>query len=159
MVMPTKVVEAQVAPGAVAEAGRRPAGETAPGATNPEFLDRPKRRTFSAQEKLRILGEADRATRSGEIGALLRREGLYSSALVDWRRQRDAGAFEALCPVKRGPKTADANPLASELTALRSENNRLKQRLERAEAIIDLQKKVAELLGTPLAAIDSDGKS
>ncbi|CAK0746274.1 hypothetical protein WCLP8_160001 [uncultured Gammaproteobacteria bacterium] len=88
----------------------------------------------------------------------MRREGLYSSALVDWRRQRDAGAFEALCPVKRGPKAAEANPLTAELAAMGRENSRLKQRLERAEAIIDLQKKVAELLGTPLAAIDSDGK-
>ncbi|MEI8397365.1 MAG: IS3 family transposase [Rhodospirillaceae bacterium] len=114
----------------------------APAAVNPELSDRPKRRTFSAQEKLRILGEADRATEAGDIGALLRREGLYSSALTEWRRQREAGAFQALRPVKRGPKSAEANPLAAALAEMGRENSRLKRRLERAEAIIDLQKKL-----------------
>jgi len=139
VVMPNKVVETLVAAGAGTEAGRRPAVVAAPAAANPELLDRPKRRTFSAQEKLRILGEGDRATAMGEIGALLRREGLYSSALSDWRRQREAGAFEALRPVKRGPKVAESNPLAAELVDLHRENGRLKRRLDRAEAIIDLQ--------------------
>src|SRR5208283_4915617 len=76
----------------------------------------------------------------GAVGAIVRREGLYSSALSDWRRQRAAGAFEALSPAKRGPKTAEPNPLAAELARSRRENLRLKQRLERAEAIIELQK-------------------
>ena len=89
-------------------------------------------------------------------GAIVRREGLYSSALSDWRRQRAAGAFEALSPAKRGPKTVEPNPLAAELALARRDNLRLKQRLERAEAIIEIQKKVAVLLGLPTS---SDGES
>jgi transposase-like protein len=123
-------------------------------AASPELLDRPRRRTFTAQDKLRILGEADRAAGvPGGIGAIVRREGLYSSALSDWRRQRAAGAFEALSPAKRGPKTAEPNPLAAELALSQQDNLRLKKRLERAEAIIKLQKKVATLLGL---SIESD---
>ena len=123
-------------------------------AASPELLDRPRRRTFTAQDKLRILGEADRAAGvPGGIGAIVRREGLYSSALSDWRRQRAAGAFEALSPAKRGPKTAEPNPLAAELALSQQDNLRLKKRLERAEAIIELQKKVATLLGL---SIESD---
>jgi transposase-like protein len=106
---------------------------------------------------LRLLGEADRAASvPGGIGAIVRREGLYSSALSDWRRQRAAGVFEALSPAKRGPKTAEPNPLAAELALSRRDNLRLKQRLERAETIIELQKKVAALLGLPA---ESDGGS
>ena len=86
----------------------------------------------------------------------MRREGLYSSALTDWRRQRAAGAFEALSPARRGPKTAEPNPLAAQLALSRRDNLRLKQRLERAEAIIEIQKKVAVLLGLPAS---SDGES
>jgi len=157
VVMPNKVVETLAAAGAATEEGRRPAVVAAPAAVNPELSDRPKRRTFSAQEKLRILGEADRATEAGDIGALLRREGLYSSALTEWRRQREAGAFQALRPVKRGPKAAVANPLAAALAEMGRENSRLKRRLDRAEAIIDLQKKLSEVLGISLAPIDSDG--
>jgi len=91
-------------------------------------------------KKLRILAETDRVTETGGIGAILRREGLYSSALTDWRRQRDAGAFTALVPGKRGPKTAEPNPLSAEVTALQRDNARLALRLTRAEAIIDIQK-------------------
>ena len=110
-------------------------------AASPELLDRPRRRTFTAQDKLRILGEVDCAAGvPGAVGAIVRREGLYSSALSDWRRQRAAGAFDALSPAKRGPKTAEPNPLAAELALSRRENLRLKQRLERAETIIELQK-------------------
>ena len=138
------------AAGADKEESRRPTIVSAPPAASPEFSDRPRRRTFAAQDKLRILGEADRAAGvPGGIGAIVRREGLYSSALTDWRRQRAAGAFEALSPAKRGPKTAEPNPLAAELALSRRDNLRLKQRLERAEAIIELQKKVAALLGLP----------
>ena len=85
----------------------------------------------------------------------MRREGLYSSALTDWRRQRAAGAFEALSPARRGPKIAEPNPLSAEYAKLRRDNRRLKKRLERAEAIIEIQKKVALLLGLP-AANDED---
>jgi hypothetical protein len=99
---------------------------------------------------LRILGEADRAAGvPGGVGAIVRREGLYSSALTDWRRQRDAGAFEALSPVNRGPKVAAPNPLAAEHAQLKRDNRLLTKRLERAEAIIEIQKKVAALLGLP----------
>ena len=145
------------AAGTEMEDDRRPPIVSAPAAASPEFLDRPRRRTFTAQDKLRILAEADRAAGvPGGIGAIVRREGLYSSALTDWRRHRAAGAFEALSPARRGPKTAEPNPLAAELALSRRDNLRLKQRLERAEAIIEIQKKVAVLLGLPAS---SDGES
>ncbi len=128
--------------GAAASGGRRPTVVTAPASPSPELSDRPRRRTFTAQDKLRILAETDRATAPGGIGAILRREGLYSSALTDWRRQRDAGAFTALVPGKRGPKATDPSPLSAEVTALQSDNARLALRLTRAEAIIDIQKKL-----------------
>ena len=116
-------------------------------------MDRPRRRrTFTAADKVRILAEIDRAGPGGS-GAILRREGLYSSSLTDWRRQRDAGAYEALKAVKRGPKRAPANPLAAEHAQLLRDNKRLTLQLRRAEAVIDIQKKVASLLGLP---IDSD---
>ena len=142
MVMPQiKDSKTLAAAGADRKDGRRPTIVSAPAAASPELLDRPRRRTFTAQDKLRILGEVDRAAGvPGAVGAIVRREGLYSSALSDWRRQRAAGAFEALNPAKRGPKTAEPNPLAAELARSRRENLRLKQRLERAEAIIELQK-------------------
>jgi len=142
--------ETFAAAGAGTEEGRRPTLVPAPAAASPELLDRPRRRTFTAKEKVRILGEVDRAAGvPGGIGAILRREGLYSSALSDWRRQRDAGAFEALSPVKRGPKVAAANPLAAENAQLLRDVKRLTLRLERAEAVIGIQKKVAALLGLP----------
>jgi transposase-like protein len=132
--------------------GRKPPTVPAPAAESPELLDRPLRRTFTAKDKLRILGEVDRAADvPGGVGAILRREGLYSSALTDWRRQRDAGAYEALSPVKRGPKPAEPNPLAAENTQLRHDNARLARKLERAEAVLAIQKKVAALLGLPIA--------
>ena len=101
--------------GAATNGGRRPTVVAAPASASPELSDRPRRRTFTAQDKLRILAETDRAAETGGIGAILRREGLYSSALTEWRRQRDAGAFGALVPGKRGPKAADPNPLAAEV--------------------------------------------
>jgi transposase-like protein len=152
MVMP--IINADkllAAASAATKEGRGPAMVAAPEAASPKLLTRPLRRTFSARDKLRILREADDAKDvPGGVGAVLRREGLYSSALSDWRRQRDAGAFEALSPVSRGPKTAPPNPLAAEHARLLRDNRRLTQRLERAEAIIALQKKVAELLGLPI---------
>src|SRR3954451_6230533 len=138
--MPSRVVEVQAAVGAGTEEGRRPTVVPAPTAANPELSDRPKRRTFTAGEKLRILEETDRAAGTGDIGAILRREGLYSTPLTDWRRQRAAGTLGALTPARRGPKVSQPNPLAAELAKARQENARLRQRLERAEAIIDLQK-------------------
>src|SRR3954465_2118808 len=126
-----------------------------PSAASPELSGRPKRRTFPAAEKLRILAETDRAADTGGIAAILRREGLYSSTLTDWRRQRDAGAFEALKPQRRGPRPEVPQP-AADLDQLRRENARLRQRLEHAEAIIGIQKKVAALLGIPMATSGSD---
>jgi len=140
--------------GAASDGGRRPTVVAAPASASPELSDRPRRRTFTAQDKLRILAATDRAAESGGIGAVLRREGLYSSTLSDWRRLRDAGAFGALVPGKRGPKVAEPNPFAAELALSQRNNARLTQRLARAEAIIDIQKKVAALLGIPLAPSD-----
>ena len=94
--------------GAGASGGPGPTVVPAPPTTSAEFFDRPRRRRFTASDKLRILGETDRAADTGGIGAILRREGLYSSALTEWRRQRDAAALGALSPARRGPKTAPA---------------------------------------------------
>ena len=150
MPMPTLTPVAADRTNAAPETDRRPTVVPPPVATSPELSARPRRRSFTAQEKLRILGETDRAAQTGEIGAVLRREGIYSSLLTDWRRQREAGAFNALSPSRRGPKPAATNPLAAELAGAQAENARLLRRLERAEAIIELQKKVADLLGSPL---------
>ncbi len=137
--------------GVATSGGRRLTVVAAPASASPELSERPRRRRFTAQDKLRILAETDRAAETGGIGAILRREGLYSSALTDWRKLRDTGAFGALAPAKRGPKAADPNPLAGELALVQRDNARLQLRLKRAEAIVELQKKVAELLGIPLA--------
>jgi len=118
---------------------------------NPEVSSRPVRRRFTAAYKLRILEEADRCSQPGQIGALLRREGLYSSHLVVWRRQRREGTLSALATAKRGPKPEPRNLLASENEKLRRENERLLKRLKQAETIIEFQKKVSEILGIPLS--------
>src|SRR5271168_2134640 len=110
MVMPSKEAKTNGAAGIDAEGGRRPTAVPAPATAAPELLDRPRRRTFTAQTKLRVLAETDGAADVGGIGAILRREGLYSSTLTDWRRQRDSGALGALTPAKRGPKSAARNP-------------------------------------------------
>src|SRR3954465_6262105 len=126
---------------------------------DPEVLPKASRRTFSAAEKLRILNEADACTQPGQIGALLRREGLYSSHLVKWRRLRAAGQLQALASQPRGPKPTPPDPLAAELGELRNENARLLARLAQAELIIDVQKKVAQLLGASLPPLRSDEPS
>lgn len=117
--------------------------------------ERAKRRRFSAQYKLDILGRADRCSQPGDIGELLRREGLYSSYLTDWRRERDQGALVSLAK-KRGRKSQQ-DPKDDEIERLRRENERLKERLERAETIISIQKKVSEILGIPLKTDKLDG--
>lgn len=111
---------------------------------DPEVPEKPRRRRFSAEYKLRILEEADRASEPGEIGALLRREGLYSSHLTTWRRQRREGTLAGLSH-QRGRKPKD--PLGAEVEALRRENERLRKRLEQAEVVIEVQKKLSGLLG------------
>jgi transposase-like protein len=158
MVMPNKDAKSDGAAGADAVGGRRPIAVAAPAAATPELPDRPRRRTFTGQDKLSILAEIDRAP-AGGTGAILRREGLYSSTLSDWRGLRAAGALGGLTPVKRGPKPAARNPLAAEMAELKRENARLGRKLQHAEAIIDIQKKVAALLGIPLATPDSDSES
>ena len=112
---------------------------------DPEVAPRAKRRHFSDEYKLRILAEADQCTEWGSIGALLRCEGLYSSHLDKWRKQRRRGVLEGLSGQKRGRKP---DPQAAEIARLQRENERLRSRLEQAEQIIDVQKKLAELLGT-----------
>ena len=131
------------------EIGRVLAPEGTP-RPNPEVVAKPKRRRFTAEYKQRILAEADTAkAEPGAIGALLRREGLYSSHLVDWRRDRAAGIRQALTPQHRGPKST-RNPLVEENAQLRRENQRLAEHLRKAELVIDVQKKVAALLGRPI---------
>jgi transposase-like protein len=114
---------------------------------NTEVVVKAKRRLFTAEYKLRILRELDGSQGTGETGALLRREGLYSSHLTSWRRQRERGELDGLAPQKRGPKM---DPQAVELTKLERENERLRERLRQAELIIDVQKKVAQMLGVPI---------
>jgi transposase-like protein len=114
---------------------------------------RPARRRFTAEYKLRILREVDRARGAGEIGAILRREGLYSSHLTTWRRERDRTARAGLTARKRGPKASVTDPRVRQLER---ENARLQRKLRQAEIIIHYQKKVSELLGIPLNSPDSD---
>lgn len=122
----------------------------APPRPDPEVVAGSKRRTFSAQYKLGILAEADAAAgQSGAIGALLRREGLFSSHLTAWRRERKDGILKGLTPNKRGPKSK-RNPQEEALQLLRRQNQRLSEELRKAEIIIDVQKKVGALLGWPL---------
>lgn len=117
---------------------------------NPEVPERPVRRRFTAEYKLDTLRKADLCTGPGSMGALLRREGLYSSNLTTWRRQRDEGTLAALKPKQRGRKTAVPNPMAVEVERLLKENTRLTKRLNHAELIIDIQKKISQILGIPL---------
>jgi transposase len=115
------------------------------------------RRRFSAEYKERILDAADRAKGSGGVGALLRREGLYSSLLATWRRERQVGVRNALTPQKRGPKSR-RSPAEETTDKLRRENERLTEQLRKAEIVIDVQKKVAALLGWPIATSDPEQK-
>ena len=109
--------------------------------------------------KLRILKEADGCSKPGQIGALLRREGLYSSALSSWRKQRDKGVLGGLAPNKRGRKAKEKNPLAGRVAQLEQEKQRLEKRLSQAEMIIEVQKKVATLLGVTLKSSGEEEKS
>ncbi len=115
--------------------------------TKTEVVAKAKRQQHPAEYKLRILREVDECKGSGEVGALLRREGLYSSLVSKWREQRERGSLTGLSGHRRGPKV---DPQAVELARLQRENKRLQEKLQRAELIIDVQKKVARLLGVPL---------
>ena len=123
---------------------------------DPEVVARPQRRTFTAKYKLRVLDDVD-AAEPGGIGKILRREGLYSSRLSQWREDRRSGALAALSK-KRGKK-ATRNPLADEVERLCHELSKTQQKLAQAELIIDVQKKVASLLGIPLKTLDDDRRA
>ena len=126
---------------------------------DPEVVAKAKRRTYTAEYKQRILEEAEAAAATrGGVGALLRREGLYSSLLATWRRERASGIREALTPQRRGPKSK-RNPLEEEIQKLHRQVGQLTEKLRKAEIIIDVQKKVAALLGNPLPDVDPDEKS
>lgn len=128
------------------EAGPGDARVARPQEPDPEVMAKPQRRRFTAEEKLRILEAAD-ACEHGELGALLRREGIYYSTLRKWRAARDRGAFAALENQKPGPKATEPHPAELRLAELERENQRLRDELTKARVIIDVQKKVSELLG------------
>ncbi len=143
----------------VSEGARRATGD-APGTgdaakrveispPDPEVTETKPRRNFTAKYKLRILEEADACTKPGEIGALLRREGLYSSNLTAWRKQKAAGTLQGLSPQKRGRKKKERNPLAAEVAKLQREKQKLQHKLRQAELIIEAQKKISKILGIP----------
>jgi len=113
---------------------------------NPEVPEKAVRRRFSAAYKLRILKEAEGCKESGQYGVLLRREGLYASHLTTWRRQAEQGTLEALSPRKRGPKVQTPHPLRKRMEALEKENQQLRHQLKQAETIIEVQKKISEIL-------------
>jgi transposase-like protein len=125
---------------------------------DPEVVPLAQRRRFSAGEKLRILEAADACTKPGELGALVRREGIYSSYLSRWRRARDRGQLDALGPGKRGRKPLSDAALAREMTRLRRDKERLQARLDQAEAIIELQKKLSQLLGPSVKDDEINGR-
>jgi transposase len=117
---------------------------------DPEVPEKAVRRRFTAEYKLNILHQADSCRQAGSLGALLRREGLYSSHLTTWRRQREAGILSSLKPKERGRRANPIHPLEVKNEQLRKENNRLQKRLKQAELIIDIQKKISQMLGIPL---------
>lgn len=121
---------------------------------DPETPEKAQRRRFSAKYKLEVLQKADRCKAgTGELGALLRREGLYSSHLSKWREQRSRGQLKGLTPKKRGPKAASMKTESKEIARLRRENDRLSRELEKAQTIIELQKKLSKLLGLDSAGL------
>ncbi len=152
-------VEMNVAEGAEAEGARRATAASGSSATlraatpDPEVPAKVERRHFTADYRRGILKEADACQAPGEIGALLRREGLYSSHLANWRRQREQGELVPGRARRRGPTPTRVDP---RVTQLEAENRRLQRQLARAETIITLQKKVAEILGIPLTPLDID---
>jgi transposase len=132
---------------------------TPPGAVpvKPEVVAKPQRRIYTAEYKKRILAQADAATEKGDIARLLRREGIYSSTLMSWRRERES-ALQTAFSQKRGP-APKSQPLARENEELRRQNQRLAEELRKAEIIIEVQKKVAMLLGKPLSLISGNENS
>jgi len=141
---------------AVAAMGASAAGNGRP-IPDPAVLEKPVRRRFTAEYKLRILHEADQCTASGQLGALLRREGLYSSLLSTWRHQREQGTLAGLTPKRRGRKANPDAPLIAENQRLMRETQRLAAKLRQAETIIEVQKKLSEILGIPLPPPEGSG--
>ena len=135
------------------------AGAPAPGPRPPvpdsEVIARPRRRSFTAEYKRSILDQADAAQDAGAVGLLLRREGLYSSHLTTWKRQRKQGSIDALTPKKRGPKVV-VSPLVKQNREQQAVIARLTKKLKNTELIIEVQKKVAALLGNPIPNIQID---
>ena len=152
-------VEMDVAEGAEAEGARRATAAFGPSATSratdpdPDVPAKAQRRRFPTEYRLRILKQADACKKPGELGALLRREGLYSSLLTNWRRQREQGALQDMRGRRRGPTP---RPVDARVKQLEAENRKLQRKLHRAETIITLQKQVAEILGIPLKPLDID---
>ena len=132
---------------AVSPNGVTPEGPMPVAAADPEVPEKKPRRRFTAAYKLRILQEADQCEEPGQIGVLLRKEGLYSSHLTTWRRQRQEGSLQGLTAQKRGRRAQPRNPSAERIDQLEKENLRLKQQLRKAEIIIEAQKKISEILG------------
>jgi len=121
--------------------------DNAPKRPDPEVLEAKPRRRFTAKYKISIIAEVDACTKPGEIGALLRREGLYSSNIRAWKRQLQEGALKGLSPKKRGRKKDEVNPLAKRVAELERDNSKLAKKLKQAETIIEVQKKISEILG------------
>ena len=121
-----------------------------------EVVAKAQRRRFTAAEKLRVIEAAERCTKAGELSALLRREGLYSSHLAAWRAARQRGELAGLTPRARGPKVKPVDPRDRKIAELERETRRLQARLERAEGLIEVQKTVSQLLGIPLASDAQD---
>ncbi len=126
---------------------------------DPEVTGKKPRRKFTVKYKLRMLKKADTCTDPGQLGVLLRQEGLYSSNLTTWRKQRDEGILMAMSPKKRGRKAQPKNPLALEVARLQKENLGLKNKLKQAELIIDAQKKISEILGIAQNHDENEGSS
>lgn len=135
----------------------QPATHSAAKLLDPEVPEKQTRRKFTAAYKLRVLREAEQCLQPGEIGALLRREGLYSSHLSTWRRQHAAGVLQGLNPKKRGRKARPKDPATERISQLEKENQRLKIRLRKAEIIIEAQKKISEILGVEQNLNDLEG--
>ena len=142
---------------AAAAARGTPAAGNGKPISDPAVSEKPVRRRFTAEYKCGILHEADHSIESGQLGALLRREGLYSSHLSTWRQQRDEGTLAGLTPKRRGRKANPDAPLVAENERLKRETQRLSAKLRQAETIIEVQKKLSEILGIPLPPPDNSG--
>ena len=134
----------------------RPSILQSPTAPEPEVLERPFRRRFSAAYKLQILREVDAAVGPGEVGAILRREGLYYSNIYKWRQQLERAETEHLAPKKRGRKPKRTDLDGKRLKELERENRRLQKQLDRAHLLLDIQKKISEIAGIPLKPVNLD---